>query len=75
MPALTQVAQIHAEQVASIDSKDMSTALWLTLAARVNALLEEDDIDGVVITHGTDTLEETAYLLHLTREERKARRR
>lgn len=66
VPALTQVAQIHAEQVASIDSKDMSTALWLTLAARVNALLEEDDIDGVVITHGTDTLEETAYLLHLT---------
>ncbi|HEY3597143.1 MAG TPA: asparaginase [Paraburkholderia sp.] len=66
VPALSTVAQIHAEQVASIDSKDMSLALWTTLVQRVNALLSTDDIDGVVITHGTDTLEETAYLLHLT---------
>jgi L-asparaginase len=66
VPALSQVARIHAEQVASIDSKDMSIALWVTLAARINELLATDDIDGVVITHGTDTLEETAYLLHLT---------
>ena len=66
VPALSQVARIHAEQVASIDSKDMSTALWVTLGKRINALLAQDDIDGVVVTHGTDTLEETAYLLHLT---------
>src|SRR5258706_131362 len=66
VPSLSAVAQIHAEQVASIDSKDMSLALWTTLAQRVNALLSTDEIDGVVITHGTDTLEETAYLLHLT---------
>ncbi|MDR5750557.1 MULTISPECIES: asparaginase [unclassified Caballeronia] len=66
VPALSQVARIHAEQVASIDSKDMSIALWVTLAARINELLATDDFDGVVITHGTDTLEETAYLLHLT---------
>ncbi|KQR87062.1 L-asparaginase [Burkholderia sp. Leaf177] len=66
VPSLSQVARIHAEQVASIDSKDMTPALWATLCARVNALLAQDDIDGVVITHGTDTLEETAYLLHLT---------
>lgn len=66
VPALAQVARIRAEQVASIDSKDMSIALWVTLAARINALLVTDDIDGVVVTHGTDTLEETAYLLHLT---------
>ncbi|SAL42586.1 asparaginase [Caballeronia telluris] len=66
VPALSQVARIHAEQVASIDSKDMSIALWVTLAARINELLVTDHIDGVVITHGTDTLEETAYLLHLT---------
>jgi L-asparaginase len=66
VPALSAFANIHAEQVASIDSKDMPLALWTTLAQRVNALLAGGDIDGVVITHGTDTLEETAYLLHLT---------
>jgi L-asparaginase len=66
VPALAQIARIRAEQVASIDSKDMTPALWVTLATRVNALLAQDDINGVVITHGTDTLEETAYLLHLT---------
>ncbi|SPB18589.1 L-asparaginase II [Caballeronia novacaledonica] len=66
VPALGAVARIHAEQIASIDSKDMSAALWTTLASRINELLAQDDIDGVVITHGTDTLEETAYLLHLT---------
>ncbi|BBU27434.1 L-asparaginase [Burkholderia sp. THE68] len=66
VPALGSVARIHAEQIASIDSKDMSAALWTTLSRRVTALLAQDDIDGIVITHGTDTLEETAYLLHLT---------
>jgi L-asparaginase len=65
VPALSGVAQIQPEQIASVDSKDMSLALWTTLAQRVNTLLASDDIDGVVITHGTDTLEETAYLLHL----------
>lgn len=66
VPALGSVARIHAEQIASIDSKDMSAALWTTLASRIDELLAQDDIDGVVVTHGTDTLEETAYLLHLT---------
>ncbi len=66
VPALAGVARVRAEQVASIDSKDMALALWTTLAQRVNTLLAADDVDGVVITHGTDTLEETAYLLHLT---------
>lgn len=66
VPSLSQIARIHAEQVASIDSKDMTPALWVTLCTRVNALLAQDDTDGIVITHGTDTLEETAYLLHLT---------
>jgi L-asparaginase len=66
VPALANIAQIHAEQIASIDSKDMAPSLWTTLAQRINALLASADTDGVVITHGTDTLEETAYLLHLT---------
>jgi len=66
VPALSQVARIEAEQVASIDSKDLDVALWTTLGARIAKLAAREDIDGIVITHGTDTLEETAYALHLT---------
>ncbi|HGL4261795.1 asparaginase [Burkholderia dolosa] len=65
VPALASVAHIHAEQIASIDSKDLALSLWNTLAARIDALMAEPAIDGIVITHGTDTLEETAYALHL----------
>jgi L-asparaginase len=71
VPALAGVARIVPEQVASVDSKDMALALWTLLAARVNALAADDAIDAIVITHGTDTLEETAYLLHLTVHTRK----
>ncbi|MBN3789066.1 asparaginase [Burkholderia sp. Ac-20353] len=66
VPALASVADIHAEQIASIDSKDLALPLWNTLAARIAALMADDAVDGIVITHGTDTLEETAYALHLT---------
>src|SRR6202161_3516201 len=52
VPALSGGAQIQPEQIASVDSKDMSLALWTTLAQRVNTLLASDEIDGVVITHG-----------------------
>ena len=51
------------EQVAQIDSKDMSFEVWTTLANRVQHHLAQNDVQGVVITHGTDTLEETAYFL------------
>ena len=51
------------EQVAQIDSKDMSFAVWAQLAARVDHFLLQPDVQGIVITHGTDTLEETAYFL------------
>ncbi|WP_345813868.1 asparaginase [Paraburkholderia sp. PREW-6R] len=66
VPALSSVARIVPEQIASVDSKDMALPLWTTLAQRINTLLAGDDIEGIVVTHGTDTLEETAYLLHLT---------
>lgn len=52
------------EQVAQIDSKDMSFAVWQQLALRVTHYLAQADVKGIVITHGTDTLEETAYFLH-----------
>ncbi|UDG81943.1 asparaginase [Candidatus Vallotia cooleyia] len=66
IPALDGIAEIYAEQIASIDSKDLDDALWITLTHRVNTLLMQNNIDGLVIAHGTDTLEETAYWLHLT---------
>ncbi len=56
---------VDTEQVAQIDSKDMSFDVWTALANRVQHHLAQDDVQGVVITHGTDTLEETAYFLQL----------
>jgi L-asparaginase len=63
IPAL-KAFDLDAEQVAQVDSKDMSFAIWRDLALRVAHHLARDDVAGVVITHGTDTLEETAYFLH-----------
>lgn len=51
------------EQVAQLDSKDMGFDVWVKLAQRVAHFLAQDDVQGIVITHGTDTLEETAYFL------------
>ena len=65
VPGLGALAHLTGEQVAQVGSQDMNDQLWLTLAARVNALFTRDDADGVVITHGTDTVEETGFFLHL----------
>jgi L-asparaginase len=65
VPQLADLAVVRGEQVASIGSQDMNDAVWLQLGARVNELLASADVDGVVVTHGTDTLEETSYFLHL----------
>ena len=65
VPALARWP-LEAEQVAQLDSKDMGPAVWSALVARVRAHLARPEVRGVVITHGTDTLEETAWLLHRT---------
>jgi L-asparaginase len=62
VPGLTG-ADLVAEQVAQIDSKDMTFAIWHQLAQRCSHWLAQTDVAGLVITHGTDTLEETAFFL------------
>ena len=65
VPQLKDVADLTGEQVANIGSQTMNHDVWLKLAKRVNEVLQDGSADGVVITHGTDTFEETAYFLSL----------
>lgn len=66
IPELKNVANICVEQVCNINSDDITSELWIALARRIRELLQRDDVDGIVIMHGTDTMEETAFFLSLT---------
>ena len=65
VPQMKSFADVSGVQVASVGSQDMNDEIWLKLAGEVNRLLAQQDVDGVAITHGTDTMEETAYFLNL----------
>ena len=67
IPAIEKQAQVETEQFSNIASTELTAADWLRLANRINQLFaERNDLAGIVVTSGTDTLEETAYFLHLT---------
>ncbi|MFJ7285743.1 asparaginase [Pseudomonas sp. NPDC099000] len=65
VPELSQLANVRGEQVMQIASESITNDNLLQLGRRVAELADSKDVDGIVITHGTDTLEETAYFLNL----------
>jgi L-asparaginase len=64
VPNIRKLANLRGEQISNVGSQDMSVKIWIDLANRINELLA-GDVDGIVITHGTDTQEETAFFLNI----------
>jgi L-asparaginase len=71
VPGILELANIKGEQVANVGSQDMSFDILLKVANRANELLAQSGVDGIVITHGTDTLEESAFFLNLVIKSKK----
>jgi len=71
VPQAKKLANLRGEQISNIGSQDMNDEVWLKLAKRINELAAMPDVHGIVITHGTDTIEETAYFLNLVVKSRK----
>ncbi len=63
VPGIEKLAMLTTDQISNIGSQDMNDEVWVTLARRINELFSTGDADGVVVTHGTDTMEETAFFL------------
>jgi L-asparaginase len=71
VPQAKKLANLKGEQISNIGSQDMNDEVWLKLARRINELLASKDVDGIVISHGTDTIEETSYFLTLVIKSKK----